>query len=184
MHRGKQFRKRGNQFEKGEINLKKGGHLSGSMRKVLSEKHCNNAWLIDEALSEAFEQLFVNAYLSPNNAEIIQRIKDLREPKDIEECLFSNSNVSDLKRTYNDVKQKGLLAGDNGKTQQYWLKYNELIDRQQQFNFAINTNDFSLKLHSWDLLLCFATNKAHCKIWELLFTSTPEPRVNPSWSNG
>ena len=73
------------------------------MRKVLSEKHCNSAWLIDEALSEAFEQFFVNAY-PPNNAEIIQRIKDLREPKDIEECIFSNSNVS------NGVKQNGLTG--------------------------------------------------------------------------
>ena len=38
-----------------------------------------------------------------------------------------------------------------------------MIDRQQQFHFAINTNDFALKLHSWDqsLPLCFATNKAH-----------------------
>ena len=110
MHKGKQFDKGENNLEKWEINLKKGGNLSGSMRKVLSEKHCNSAWLIDEALSEAFEQLFVNAYLSPNNAEIIQRIKDLRELKDIEECIFSNSNVSDLKRTYNDVKQIGLAG--------------------------------------------------------------------------
>ena len=38
------------------------------------------------------------------NAEIIQRIKDLRQPKDIEECIFSNSNVS------NDVKQNGLAG--------------------------------------------------------------------------
>ena len=112
MHRGKQFDKGENNLEKGEINLKRGGggNLSGSMRKVLSEKHCYGAWLIDEALSEAFEQLFANAYLSPNNAEIIQRIKYLREPKDIEECISSNSNVSDLKRTYNDVKQKGLAG--------------------------------------------------------------------------
>ena len=87
VHKGKQFDKGENNLEKGEINVKKGGNLSGSMRKVLSEKHYNSAWLIDEALSEAFEQLFVNAYLSPNNAEIIQRIK---EPKDIEECIFSN----------------------------------------------------------------------------------------------
>ena len=65
MHKGKQFDKGGKNLEKGEINLKKGGNLSGSMRKVFSEKHCNSAWLIDEALSEAFEQLFVNAYLSP-----------------------------------------------------------------------------------------------------------------------
>ena len=38
-----------------------------------------------------------------------------------------------------------------------------MIDRQQQFQFAINTNDFALKLHSWDqsLPLCFATNKVH-----------------------
>ena len=104
VHRGKQFDKWENNLEKWEINLKKGGNLSGSMRKVLSEKHCNSAWLIDEALSETFEQLFVNAYLSPNNAEIIQRIKDLRQPKDIEECIFSNSNVS------NDVKQNGLAG--------------------------------------------------------------------------
>ena len=97
VHKGKQFDKGENNLEKEEINLKKGGNLSGSMRKVLSEKHCNSAWLIDEALSEALEQLFVNAYLSPNNAEIIQVIKDLREPKDIEECIFSNSNVSDLR---------------------------------------------------------------------------------------
>ena len=36
-----------------------------------------------------------------------------------------------------------------------------MIDRQQQFHFAINTNDFVLKLHSWDqsLPLCFATTK-------------------------
>ena len=34
------------------------------------------------------------------NAEINQRSKYLREPKDIEECISSNSNVSDLKRTY------------------------------------------------------------------------------------
>ena len=104
VNRGKQFDKWENNLEKWEINLKKGENLSGSTRKVISEKHYNSTWLIDEALSEAFEQLFVNAYLSPNNAEIIQRIKDLREPKDIEECICSNSNLS------NDVKQNGLAG--------------------------------------------------------------------------
>ena len=68
------------------------------MRAVVSGKHYNRAWLIHEALSEELERL-VNAYLSPNNAEIIQRIKDLREPKYIRECISSNSNASDLMRT-------------------------------------------------------------------------------------
>ena len=95
-NRGKQFDKGKNNLEKEEINLKNGKNLFGRMRKVLSEKHYNSAWLIHEALSEAFKRLFVNAYLSPNNAEIIQRIKDIREPKDIEECISSNSNVFDL----------------------------------------------------------------------------------------
>ena len=95
------------------------------MRTVLSRKHYKRAWLF----------------------HVIQRIKDLKEPKDIAE---------------NDVKQKG-LAGEYGKIQQFWLKYIELIDSQQQFRFAINANDFALKLHSWDqsLPLCFATTRVH-----------------------
>lgn len=48
-------------------------------------------------------------------------------------------------------------------TPQFWVRYMDLVDRQQKLHFAINNNDFDLRLLMWEkyLPLSFATNRVH-----------------------
>ena len=76
--------------------------------------------------------------------------------------MLNNETVINLVHKYNQIKEKG-LNGELGKTPQFWLKYMEMVSKLHLFHFAINTNNYSLKVASWDyfLPLCFTANKIH-----------------------
>ena len=58
---------------------------------------------------------------------------------------------------------KKCLNGEFGKTPQFWVMYMIMVDRQQKLHYAINTNNYNLRLLIWNesLPMWFATNKIH-----------------------
>ena len=58
---------------------------------------------------------------------------------------------------------KKYLNGEFGKTPQFWVMYIIMIDRQQKLHYAVNTNNYNLRLLIWkeSLPMWFATNKIH-----------------------
>ena len=74
---------------------------------------------------------------------------------------FLNSFHQDIEKSnlYNLVSG----SGEFGKTPQFWVMYMIMVDRQQKLHYAINTNNYSLRLLIWkeSLPMWFATNKIH-----------------------
>ena len=69
---------------------------------------------------------------------------------------------------YHDIEKSNLYnlvsgGGDFGKTPQFWVMYMIMVDRQQKLHYAINTNNYSLRLLIWkeSLPMWFATNKIY-----------------------
>ena len=58
---------------------------------------------------------------------------------------------------------KKCLNGEFGKTPQFWVMYMIMVDRQQKLHYAINTDNYNLRLLIWkeSLPMWFATNKIH-----------------------
>ena len=58
---------------------------------------------------------------------------------------------------------KKCLNGEFGKTPQFWVMYMIMVDRKQKLHYAINTNNYNLRLLIWkeSLPMWFATNKIH-----------------------
>ena len=56
-----------------------------------------------------------------------------------------------------------MFNGEFGKTPQFWVMYMIMVDRQQKLHYAINTNNYNLRLLIWkeSLPMWFATNKIH-----------------------
>ena len=133
---------------------------SGSLNAVLSGKHYNRCWWVHENFSEALERLFIKKFL-PEHSDIIQKPGLVEYPVDIEQLLNDTDVISCITK-YEEAKRRG-LNGEFGSTMQFWLKYVEMVETLQQFHFALNTNNLSLKLQSWEkfLPLCFTTNKVH-----------------------
>ena len=90
----------------------------------------------------------------------------------------------------------GLLSGKHynrngefGKTPraQFWALYMMMVDRQQKHHYAINTNDYNLRLlmRRKSLSLCFATNRVHYSRYGTFYVQSLEnlesthPRANP-----
>ena len=96
---------------------------SRSLNAVLSGKHYNRGWWVDENCSEALEILFIKYFL-------IQKY-----------CLIQNNK----RKLSMKVKREG-FNGEFGSTKQFCLKYVEMVETLQQLHFALNTNSLSLKL--------------------------------------
>ena len=131
------------------------------MKALLSGKHYNRCWWVHEIVNDALERLFINQYLMQDDKSI-RNLQILKEAVEIKESVLNNETVINLVHKYNQIKEKG-LNGELGKTPQFWLKYMEMVSKLHLFHFAINTNNYSLKVASWDyfLPLCFTTNKIH-----------------------
>ena len=78
------------------------------------------------------------------------------------ECSSNDQEVADIMQKYQEIKLNG-LNGELGETAQFWLTSTELISQLHLLHFAINTNNLTLKIKTWEKLLpfCFVTNKIH-----------------------
>ena len=135
---------------------------SGNVRGVLSGKHYNKAWVLNECFAEAIDRLFCEKYVEMPT-EVEKNLKEMTEeitPDNIESSHSSDTNI------YEDIVNKAkndCLAGAYGKTPQFWMKYVSAVERLHTLHYAINKNMFDLRLEMWEeaLRACFAMNKVN-----------------------
>ena len=132
---------------------------AGSLDGVLSGKHYNCCWLLHESFSEALIRLFQEQYVPEIPDSLINFAKHPPGTVDIEELLADPSIKAYLKYYVQQVKK--CLNGEFGKTPQFRAMYMIMVDRQQKLHYAINTNNYNLRLLIWkeSLPMWFATDK-------------------------
>ena len=132
-----------------------------ALMRLLSGKHYNLCWLLHESFSEALIRLFLEQYVPEIPDSLINFAKHPPGTVDIEELLADPSIQAYLKYYVQQVKK--CLNGEFGKTPQFWVMYMIMVDRKQKLHYAINTNNYNLRLLIWkeSLLMWFATNKIH-----------------------
>ena len=118
---------------------------------LLSGKHYNRCWNVDEIINDALERHFIRQYLQEYK-QLINNLQCLKGIDGTKENILNNDAITLL-------IEKGKLR----KTAQYWLIYMEMLSKLHQFQFAINNNNLLMQITAWEvfLLLCFATNKVH-----------------------
>ena len=130
----------------------------GSIKKILSGKAYNSCWKIHEIVAEVVDRLFQKAM----NYQCLSKTLE-NQLKTVTENYDSTLESSEFKRYMqkNSDLGKRCLSGEFGATAQFWMMYQKMIDLIHQLHFAINVNDFSLRLSSWEelLKLSFAMNK-------------------------
>ena len=134
----------------------------GSINTLLSGKHYNSCWYVQEIRNDALERLFIRQHLQEYE-QLINNLQCLKGTGGMKENSFNKNAITLLIEKYQQLKKKG-LKGKLGKTAQYWLIYMEMVFKIHHFKFAINTNNLPLRIDAWEyfLPLCFATNKIHC----------------------
>ena len=99
-----------------------------------------------------------NVKLSPSvNTSLVDSIKtNIRNPENSLPCECFPKYF----KTYSEIKNR-CLAGEFGSTAQYWMVYQKINDLIHQLHYAINVNDYFLRLASWEelLTLSFVMNK-------------------------
>ena len=126
----------------------------------MSGKHYSRCWLVHENFSEGLERLFIKKFL-PENSDTIQKLGLVEHHVDIEQFLNDTGVIICITKNQ-EVKRKGLNE-EFGSTTWFWFKYVEMAETLQQFHFALNAINLSLKFQSWEkiLSLCFTINKVH-----------------------
>ena len=133
---------------------------AGAISKVLSGKAYNSCWRIHEVFAEALNRLFEKRYVLrslPNKSRLEQVVK---ENLNKHQSLLDSADFDNYNSVYQEMKKKA-LNGDLGCTTQFWMMYQEMIDLIHQLHYAINVNDFHLRLSAWEhlLRLSFPMNK-------------------------
>ena len=132
---------------------------SGGIKGILTGKHYNRSWMVHECFAEATDRLFCESFVNDVPSVLEDQVKG-EVPKINVDAIVNDVPFNDYVEHYNAQKQR-CLRGDFGKTPQFWMFYQKFVERQHQFQLAINTNDFDLRLKCWkeSLPLCFSTNK-------------------------
>ena len=139
----------GSGFE--EIIFQVGLCSPGCIDGVISGKHYNRSWFVHEAFSEAVFRLFLET-LAP--LETLNRINTpIESIGDLEDAI----NDEEVKAYFNqvDLSVKEVLDGKHGATARYWIQYVKMVQMQLSFHHAIKTNNFNLRLASWDKWIPF-----------------------------
>ncbi len=133
-------------------------------------KHYNRCWLVHEAFSEALERLFIEQYMPT----IPEKIKDFAQslPQVTSHAILSQLLSDDIVKDYVNQYRTQRAKCLNGEFRKTTVLGNvqELIDRQQKLHYAINTNDFDLRILTLkeSLPLCLATNRVHYALYGTL----------------
>lgn len=134
---------------------------SGSISGVMSGKHYNRCWTVHEAFAEALERLFIERFM-PEVPEVLAVVAQSSPGNEDVRGLLDEEIIDEYDRNYQALNTS-CWKGDFGKTPQFWCQYMKLVDRQHQFHYSINRNDFDLRMLflKESLPLCFATNRLH-----------------------
>ena len=148
---------RGSGFE--EAVYQAGLCTSGGINGVLSGKHYNRSWFVNERFAEAVERLFCEIYVDKPSEELEKSLKDVATAADCKE-VTTGAAFTRYEEHYEHKKEQ-CRQGNYGKTAQFWMNYVEMVNTLHKLHFSVNINDFALRLHCWEELvsLCFATNK-------------------------
>ena len=76
----------------------------------------------------------------------------MKENLNKHQSLLDSADFDNYNAVYQEMKRKA-LNGDLGCTTQFWMMYQEMIDLIHQLHYAINVNDFHLRLSAWEHLL-------------------------------
>ena len=145
----------------GEVVYQAGFCTSGGIKGALTGKHYNRSWVrvLHESFAEAINRLFCESYIPDVFEDLGSQIKiEVEEPS--VDAVIGGFSFSDYRQQYNDLKAR-CLEGDFGRTPQFWMQYERVIDRQQKMHLTINTNQYDLRRQCWrdSLHFCFAMNK-------------------------
>ena len=135
----------GSGFE--EVLFQAGLCSPGSINRVISGKNYDRCWLAHEAFSEALERLFQERFL-PSIPENVTEFAQCPPGTSNVQQILDDENVAKYVVSYETQKLK-CLNGDFGKTPQFWASYMNLVDRQKKLHFAMNNNDYDLRLLIW-----------------------------------
>lgn len=134
---------------------------SGSIRGVISGKHYNRCWKIHETFAEVLERLFLEKFM-PDIPDDIKELAASHLEVSAVSRVINESGVADYYQRYQTQFHK-CLNGEFGKTAQYWATYMKMVDHLHMLHYAVNTNNYDLRIIIWKELLplFFATNRIH-----------------------
>ena len=129
--------------------------LVGGIKPVLSGKSYNMCWRIREVVAEAISRLFQEQYVAPFISE-----KLVEQSKSDHTTLKNSKEFEEYYAKYVEM-QKRCNAGEFGVTGKYWTLYVRIIDLIHQLDFAININNYYLRVETWEelMVLSFTINK-------------------------
>ena len=113
----------------------------GGIKPVLSRKPYNMCWIIHEVVAEAISRLFQEQYAAPLISE------KLAEQSKLDHSTLKNSKEFEEYAKYVEM-QRRCSAGEFGVTTKYWMLHVRINDLICQLNFAINTNNYYLRLET------------------------------------
>ena len=76
--------------------------------------------------------------------------------------IFESQEMKDYTTAYNNAR-KECMEGIYGKTAQFWMRYLNSVERMHILHYAINTNNFDLRMSMWEEAIqgCFSMNKVN-----------------------
>ena len=126
---------------------------SGGLLGVMKGSHYNRAWFIHNTVSKAMERLLMLRFFGELNIQLPSQLAELAAEPDLFTEEIVDSNVLFVQQ-YEDFKDQ-VRRGVYGKTPQYWLQYMDLMKYQHMPYTAVQTNDFNLRVESWEKFLPF-----------------------------
>ena len=136
---------------------------TGSLNGVLAGSHYNRCWTVHSNFVEALERLLFKRYSSIHS--IPDMIKEAISCSSVSgeeiERLLSDAEAIKVLKGYGDFKEN-LRNGNHGMTPQFWLvHYLDIMSNLHLLHSAIQSNNFSLRLHGLKTALpfLFALNK-------------------------
>ena len=116
----------------------------GSINGFIKGKHYNRCKRIHELLAVSLEILFFEWFQkSQNNPDIVpvlqNELKCISDSPDINKYQHSKEG-NDILERYRDFYEK-TLAGDNGKTAQFWCSYISLMHLYHRYSRSVRTGD-------------------------------------------
>ena len=126
----------------------------GRIKPVLSGKSYNMCWRIHEVVAEAISRLFQEQYVAPFVSENL-----VEQSKSDHTTLKNSKEFEEYYAKYVEIQKRN--AEEFGVTEKYWMLYVRIIDLIRELHFAININDYYLRLETWKelMMLSFTMNK-------------------------
>ena len=130
---------------------------SGSLNGVFSGSHYNRCWTVHSIFAEALDRPFFKRFTECDNMP--DRVRMLSESASVDKFeikrLLEDEEVRNMMIRYNRFKER-IRHGDYGKTAQFWLLYYlDIMFNQHLTHYAVQTNNFMLRLHSLKTALPF-----------------------------